>query len=224
MAGPADRTQALLPDLHRDVHGVLVPVRHRHQPAAARGVPAVAGIVRRRTAARAAIGHPRYVRTLAARPRILAGGDRRDLRADHRPDTGRLDHRQLFLALGVPDQRAGRHLRIHLGDAVGRGSALGAARSRAPARHRLWRPGIDRARPGFAADHAGSRRGPGLVQFNHHPDLRAAGRGGHRRRHRLAADGREAGGRSALPEGPQFRRRRGHGLRASAQSCIPATC
>ena len=52
-----------------------------------------------------------------------------------------------------------------------------------------------------------------LVRFAHHPALRTAGRGGYRRRHRLAADGREAGGQSALPEGPQFRRRRGHGLR-----------
>ena len=41
---------------------------------------------------------------------VFAGGDRGDLRADHRSGAGRLDHRRLFLALGVPDQRAGRHL------------------------------------------------------------------------------------------------------------------
>ena len=49
--------------------------------------------------------------------------------------------------------------------ATGGGSALGAARSRASARHRLRRAGVDRARAGGAADHAGSRRGQRLVRF-----------------------------------------------------------
>ncbi len=98
---------------------------------------------------------------------VLAGGDRGDLRADHRAGARRLDHRRLFLALGVPDQRAGRDLRVHRRGATGGGSALGAARPRASARHRLWRTGADRARAGLAADHAGPRRGQRLVQFAH---------------------------------------------------------
>ena len=165
MAGAADRAQAVFPDLHRDVHGVLVPVRHRHQPAAACGVPAAARAVRRRAAAVPAVGDPGHVRAVAAGEGVFAGGDRGDLRADHRPGAGRLDHRQLFLALGVPDQRAGRDLRIHRRGATGGGSALGAARPRASARHRLWRAGVDRARAGRAADHARPRRGQRLVQF-----------------------------------------------------------
>ena len=104
-----------------------------------------------------AVGDPGHVRALAARQGIFAGGDRGDLRADHRPHAGWLDHRQLLVALGVPDQCAGRHRRVHRGAATGRGSALGAARPRASARHRLRRPWADRARPWFAADHAGPR-------------------------------------------------------------------
>ena len=85
------------------------------------------------------------------------------------------------------------------GGATGRGPALGAARPGASARHRLWRPGADRARPRLAADDAGPRRGRRLVRLRRRSSsFGAAGRRRHRRRRRLAADGREAGGQSAL--------------------------
>ena len=44
-----------------------------------------------------------------ARPGDGDLGHRRDARPDHGPDAGRLAHRQLLLALGVPHQPADRH-------------------------------------------------------------------------------------------------------------------
>ncbi len=181
LARSAARTQALFPDLHRDVHAVLVPVRHRHQPAAACGVPAAARVVRRRAATVAAVGDAGHFRALAAGQGLFDGLGCGDLRADHRPGAGRLDHRQLLVALGVPDQRAGGDHRILRRGAADRGSALGTARPRAAARHRHHRARADRAGARRAADHAGSRRGQRLVRLPHHPALRAAGGGGHRR-------------------------------------------
>ena len=110
------------------------------------------------------------------------GRDRDHLRADPRADAGRLDHRQLLLALGVPDQRAGRHVRVPRGGAAWSRTRPGCARSRAAARHRLRRPGADRARAS-AALQIMLDRGEDLDWFNS-PTIRlfgAAGRGGHRR-------------------------------------------
>ncbi len=44
-----------------DVHRLLVPVRHRHQPAGTDHLPPAAGLLRRRAAAEPAIDHPRHL-------------------------------------------------------------------------------------------------------------------------------------------------------------------
>ena len=73
-------------------------------------VPRAAGLGRRRAAARFA-SHP--ARDLSARKARHGDGDvwnGRGVRARGRADAGRMDHRQLHLALDLPDQRSSRHL------------------------------------------------------------------------------------------------------------------
>ena len=136
------------------------------QPAAADRLPAVAGVLRRRAAAEPAVDHPRHVPRRPARPRLLRRRGRGDLRADHRADAGRLDHRRLFLALGVPAQRADRAGRAAGDRRPGGGPALGAsasARAGSDIDYDRHRP--DHARLRRVAGDARPRRGRGLVRL-----------------------------------------------------------
>ena len=102
------RTQALLHDLRAAVHRLLVPVRHCAQPSGAdrRAHPARRG--RRRPAALRA-GHPgRHVLHRKTRHGLRALRHGRGGGARHRPDAGRLDHRQFQLALDLLHQPADR--------------------------------------------------------------------------------------------------------------------
>ncbi len=71
MAQRPVRPQALLHPLHRDVHGMLVPLRHRDQPQSAHHLPAGAGLLRRRAAAQPAIHHPRHLSARQAQRGVL---------------------------------------------------------------------------------------------------------------------------------------------------------
>ncbi len=146
--------------------------------------------------------------TLAgARPGHGDLGHRRDARADHGPDARRLADRQLFLALGVPDQPADRHRHrdrhaaVHGRDPPARASALRLVRlSRARRRHRL------------AAIDARPRRAGRLVRLKR--DLDRDDRLDRRLLLFLRPFADHAGAVRALRtvQGPQFRqRRRVHG-------------
>ena len=78
----------VLPDLHRDVHGLLVPVRHLGQPARAHRLPPVPGFLRRRPAAEPAIDHPRHLPAQPAKRRLRPDRHRDRGRAGARPTVG----------------------------------------------------------------------------------------------------------------------------------------
>ncbi len=159
LARPAPGPQALFPDLHRRLHPVFLSLRHGDLARPAHRLSPLSGVFRRRAAAQPAIDHPRYVRARPARTRLFGGGDRHHLRPRHRPHARGLDHRQLHLALGVPDQRAGGDLRLFRGGRSRRGSALAQGGKRQAAGDRLYRARSDRAWHRLAADHARPRRG-----------------------------------------------------------------
>ena len=115
------------------------------------------GFFRRRTAAEPAIDHSGHVRAGPARQGVRRGGDRRHLRPGDRPDLGRLDHRQLLVALDFLHQHPGRHLRLLRRHRAGGGSALGVAHENQHPRIRLSRAGIHRAGAWQLTDYAGPR-------------------------------------------------------------------
>ncbi len=101
-------TQALLYGLRRDLHDVLGALRLRDKSERAAALPRAAGSRWRRHGAGLAIDPRQFVSAGEARAGIRTLRDCNRRRADRRADAGRLDHRQLFLALGVSDQCAGR--------------------------------------------------------------------------------------------------------------------
>ena len=138
------RPQEAVHHLRRRLHRRFVSVRAGAEHRADGAVPPVAGHGRRRAGAAVAVGAAR--RLFARRTRLGDGdlGRRRDAGADHRPDAGRLADRQLFLALGVPDQPADRrhhrdrHAAVHGRNAPARTPAFRLVRlHRARHRHRL---------------------------------------------------------------------------------------
>ena len=134
------RPQEAVHHLRRRLHRRLVPVRAGAEHRADGAVPPAAGHGRRRAGAAVAIDAAR--RLFAGGARLGHGdlGHRRDARPDHGPDAGRLADRQLFLALGVPDQPADRrphrdrHAAVHGGDANATNICVstGSASSRSP--------------------------------------------------------------------------------------------
>ena len=103
------RTQALLHDLRRDLHRLLVPLRHRQHPPAPhlRAHPARR---RRRRPRPQRTGHPRrHLPRRKARSGLRRLRHGRRHRARHRPHPRRLDHRQLQLALDLLHQHPRRH-------------------------------------------------------------------------------------------------------------------
>ena len=134
------RPQEAVHHLRRRLHRRLVAVRAGAEHRADGAVPPVAGHGGRGAGAAVAIG---AARRLHARGTRLGDGDlghRRDARPDHGPDARRLAHRQLLLALGVPDQPADRRHHRHRHDAVHGGdqartsicASTGSASSRSP--------------------------------------------------------------------------------------------
>ena len=108
LARDGHRPQALLHDLRGAVHRQLVPLRHRAEPAAADLLPRAAGHRRRRAGAQRA-GHPRrHLPAEEARDGVRRLRHRRRRRAGGRADAGRVDHRQLLLAVDLLHQRARR--------------------------------------------------------------------------------------------------------------------
>ncbi len=205
MARRSVRPQAVLHHLHRDVHGVLVPVRHRDQPWPAHHLPAGAGLFRRRIAAQSAIHHPRHVPARQARRGVRRDGDRHCRGPRARSDAGRLYHRPGELALDLLSQHPGRRARGISGLDPGRGSAVGEKQEKP--RRRLHRAVADNARARRAADHDGPRRGRGLVRIRLHLADGADCPARHPRRNRVAAGGQKADRRSQCVQGPQFRGR-----------------
>ena len=106
LAVDGDRPQALLHDLRRDLRVRLAAMRLCLESAGAGAVPHPAGPRRRRHGDQRA-GDPRQLLSAGeARPGLCDLRHRGRGRAGDRPDARRLDHRQLFLALDIPDQRA----------------------------------------------------------------------------------------------------------------------
>ena len=105
----AVRPEALLHGVRGDLHHQLAALRRRADAGLADLLPHPAGPGRRRAAADLA-GHPGRelpAREAGRRDGVLRHGRGRG--AGDRADAGRLDHRQLHLALDLPDQHPGRH-------------------------------------------------------------------------------------------------------------------
>ncbi len=165
-------------------------------------VPAVAGRVRRRAGAAVAVGDARRLSARAARPGDGDLGHGRDARPDHGPDARRLAHRPILLALGVPDQPAGRHRHRARPDAVhGRNQDADRDALRLVRLHRA------RHRHRLAAIDARPRRAGRLVRLQR--DHRRADRLDRRLLFLLRpfADDRRAVRALRAVQGPQFRRR-----------------
>ena len=102
------RPQALLHVVRRDVHGQLDAVRARAESGDADLLSRAARSRRRRHGAERAGDARRHLPAAEALAGLRALRHRGDRRADHRADARRLDHRQFFLALDLPHQRADR--------------------------------------------------------------------------------------------------------------------
>ena len=90
LARRSPRPQALFPDLHRHVHGVLVFLRHGRESVAAHRVSSGAGLLWRRAAAQSAIDHPRHLSAGKARRGLRRRGHRHHRRAGAGADARRL--------------------------------------------------------------------------------------------------------------------------------------
>ncbi len=151
---------------------------------------------RRRPGAHRAGDLRRHLPGADAPPGVCALRPHRGLGAGGRAGAGRLDHRQLFLALGVPDQPSGRaavaaaRASFRRGAAGTRRGPAARARRRTPARRNRLRPGG--ARLWRAADRARSvqSRRRLLVELHHRAE-RARGGGA------SGAGGARAGDREA---------------------------
>ena len=103
------RPQAILHDVSRDLHGEFPAVRDCAQPRGDYPVSRAAGRGRGRTATHGP-GHPgRHFSTSTARRGLRALWHHHHRRAYDRTDLGRLDYRQLYLALDFLHQPAGGH-------------------------------------------------------------------------------------------------------------------
>ena len=108
MAFGIDWTQTVLHVVRGAVYGEFVFVRTGAEPGRAGAVPHSAGCRRRRSAAQRTGNFERHVQHREARHGVCGVRHRRRRRADDRAVAGRLDHRQLFVALDFLYQRAGR--------------------------------------------------------------------------------------------------------------------
>ena len=167
-----DGSPQLLRLLHHGLHDRQFSLRRCAIAAHASAVPRDSGRGRRRHAAHGAGHHGRLVRAPQARAGLRTLRPRRGARAIDRAHAGRLDHRQLLLALDLLHQHSGRHSRVHPGHAPGRRSAVDQGRPLQAAQHGLRGPGVPHHRHGRHADHARQGRGERLVRFRLHSLLR----------------------------------------------------
>ncbi len=139
--------QALLSDLSQHLHVLLAALRHRAQHT--RHADRLCACCRARAALEVAMMAQAIladtISAAAAQPRLRAVRHRSSPRGA-RSSRWRLDHRQLFVALDLPDQSAGGRRGVLRGHAAGRGPALvRPGRGRHDA-HRLRGRGAARAR------------------------------------------------------------------------------
>src|SRR5256884_5365483 len=127
-------------------------VWHGAEPGGDYLVPGATRRRRRWAAARGTIHLGRHLSSPAARSRICALRHHHDHRPNRRPHFGRMDHRQLHLALDFLHQPAGRNSYVVPGTATGGRPAVDEASHGCGSENRLHRRGL--------AD-AGSRRAPG---------------------------------------------------------------
>ena len=121
------RPQEIFHDLPGDLHREFPAVRDCPQPRGDYLVSRHPGRGRRRTATHGP-GHPRrHFSASAARRGLRALWHHRHRRAYDRTDLGRLDYRQLYLALDFLHQPAGGHHGLVSGLSPDRRSALGEA-------------------------------------------------------------------------------------------------
>ena len=173
----------LLRLLHHRLYRCQFPLRLGSIAAHPSHLPHHSGLRRRRHAAHGPGHHGRLLRTAEARPGLCSLRHRRRPRSLHRPHPGRLDHRQLFLALDLLHQHPGRHSGLHSGQPAGRRSAVDQSRLLPAAQHGLPRPQLSHHRHGRPADHARQGRGERLVLLRLHSLLRLPIRCRHDRPH-----------------------------------------
>ena len=166
--GPA---QFLRP-VHCDLHRLQLSLRRGALADPAAALSRFAGRRRRRNAAHGPGHHGRQLRAAEARPGLCSLRTGRRARAFHRPHAGRLDHRQLHLALDLLHQHSGGHSGLHSRHPAGGRSAVDQGRPLAPAPDRLPGAELSRHRHGRPADHARQGRGERLVLLRLHPLLR----------------------------------------------------
>ena len=108
VAQPRVRAQALLHDVRRAVHRDLASLRPRAEPGDADFFPRAPGNWRRRSGAGRTGDPGRHLSQGKTRRRVraLQHGDCHG--AGDRPSAGRMDHRQLLVALGFLHQRSDR--------------------------------------------------------------------------------------------------------------------
>jgi hypothetical protein len=104
VSGAEVRPQGSLPGLPGIVHRKLAALRHGVEPRFPAALSHHAGARRRRHGAGLAVDPGGFLSVGKARPGICVVGDRGGRGAGRRPDVGRLDLRQLFLALELSDQ------------------------------------------------------------------------------------------------------------------------
>ena len=205
MARRSPGPQALFPDLHRHVHGVLVFLRHSRQSVAAHRVSSGARLFWRRDAAQSASDHPRHLPAGQARRGFRRHGHRHHRRAGAGADARRLHHRRGELALDFLHQCAGRRDRGFSLLRRGPGPAVGEEQEKP--RHRLHRPVVDHAGARLPRSDDGPRRGRRLVRVKLYPVDGGAGCPRHHRRDHLAERRQEADRSPYRLPRPQFRRR-----------------
>ena len=121
------RAQALLHELRGHLHRQLVPVRAGAEPGHADFLPHPARRGRRRLAAQRAGDSGGHVSSRETRHGVRGLRHGGGAGAGHRPHSGRLDHRQLHLALDLSPQHSGRHSFAASDFAPDSGSAVSAS-------------------------------------------------------------------------------------------------
>src|SRR3984957_12107090 len=124
MARCSAGAEALFFDLHYVFYCEFLSLWHRTQPWVFAPVSRYARGVWRRLAADGAVHPGRQFCSREARAGLLAVWHHDHLRPCHWSDAGRLDHRQLLLALDFLYQRSSWHSCTHTGLSAGRGPAL----------------------------------------------------------------------------------------------------
>src|SRR5258707_5952088 len=124
MAGRMAWAEAVLLDVHCVFHDQFLPVRDRTDPCPASPVSSHARRIRRRLAADGTGHLGRYLPSREAGASLCAVWNHGHLRSCDWPDAGRLDHRQLLLALDFLHQWSSWRLSTRTGLSACRRSTL----------------------------------------------------------------------------------------------------